>query len=252
MPVSANGTHIVFNDNSTQAFGFTGPVAAANITGTITGPQIAPGTITAPNIAPGVIPSGGFSNMQVFSSPGAFTTPPTTTKIKVTVVGGGGGGGGVGGSNAGNGGGAGGAAIRVTPVTAATPYPVTIGPGGAAPGPSGVGGTGGTSSFGALASATGGIGGSPCAMGRGGIGSSGDLNLRGASSIYRFQSQVDCGGVGSPGGNSILGGGGHAGSDTTPTLAVGQTGSGGAGRTTFGSFAGPGFAGGAGVVIVEF
>ena len=36
--------------------------------------------------------AGGFSNMQVFTSPGTFTTPATTTKIKVTVVGGGGGG----------------------------------------------------------------------------------------------------------------------------------------------------------------
>ena len=35
--------------------------------------------------------AGGFSNMQVFTSPGTFTTPSTTTKIKVTVVGGGGG-----------------------------------------------------------------------------------------------------------------------------------------------------------------
>ena len=34
--------------------------------------------------------AGGFSNMTVFTSPGTFTTPSTTTKIKVTVVGGGG------------------------------------------------------------------------------------------------------------------------------------------------------------------
>ena len=33
--------------------------------------------------------AGGFSNMQVFASPGTFTTPSTTTQIKVTVVGGG-------------------------------------------------------------------------------------------------------------------------------------------------------------------
>jgi hypothetical protein len=38
-------------------------------------------------------PAGGFSNMTVYTSPGTFTTPATTTKIKVTVVGGGGGGG---------------------------------------------------------------------------------------------------------------------------------------------------------------
>ena len=37
--------------------------------------------------------AGGFSNMQVFTSPGTFTTPSSTTKIKITVVGGGGAGG---------------------------------------------------------------------------------------------------------------------------------------------------------------
>ena len=45
MAVSSNGTTLIFNDGSTQRFGFTGAVAAANITGTITGPQIAPGVI---------------------------------------------------------------------------------------------------------------------------------------------------------------------------------------------------------------
>ncbi len=79
MAVSSNGTTLIFNDGSTQRFGFTGAVAAANITGTITGPQI----------APGVIPSGGFTNLSVFTSPGTFNIPPSTTKLKVTVVGGG-------------------------------------------------------------------------------------------------------------------------------------------------------------------
>jgi hypothetical protein len=31
--------------------------------------------------------AGGFSNMTVYTSPGTFTTPSTTTRIKVTVVG---------------------------------------------------------------------------------------------------------------------------------------------------------------------
>ena len=47
------------------------------------------GLITAPQIAPSAIPAGGFSNMQVFTSPGTFNIPPSTTKLKVTVVGGG-------------------------------------------------------------------------------------------------------------------------------------------------------------------
>jgi hypothetical protein len=123
-------------------------IANTQITGLITTPQIADSAITAPKIAPGVIPSGGFANMQVFTSPGAFTTPPTTTKIKVTVVGGGGSTGtipsGAAYTAATGGGGGGGFATRVTPVSAATPYPVTVG------------GVAGTSSFGSIASATGG------------------------------------------------------------------------------------------------
>ena len=77
--------------------------------------------------------AGGFSNMQVFTSPGTFTTPASTTKIKVTVVGGGGGGNpGAGPSNSycGGGGGGGGGAIYVGPVSASTGYAVTVGTGG--------------------------------------------------------------------------------------------------------------------------
>ena len=54
-------------------------IANTQITGLITGPQI----------APSAIPAGGFSNMTVFTSPGTFNIPPSTTKLKVTVVGGG-------------------------------------------------------------------------------------------------------------------------------------------------------------------
>jgi hypothetical protein len=162
--------------------------------------------------------AGGFSNMTVLTAPGTFTTPATTTQIKVTVVGGGGGipggtggtssfstlasatggstgsptsaggaggagsagtlqftggGGGTGtaptGGNGGNsflggggingsagglygggtggvanigGGGGGGAAIYVGPVTASTPYPVTVGAGGPGNVPSRFGGAG--------------------------------------------------------------------------------------------------------------
>jgi hypothetical protein len=129
--------------------------------------------------------AGGFSNMQVFASPGTFTTPATTTKIKVTVVGGGGGGGKAQPSGrTGSGGGGGGAAIYVGSVSASTPYAVTVGAAGAAstPGP-GTGGTGGTSSFTTLASATGGTGGSSGAGGSGvgGAGSAGTLQFAGSS-----------------------------------------------------------------------
>jgi hypothetical protein len=65
-----------------------GFAASANISGFVANTKIA-GLITAPQIAPGVIPTGGFSNITVFTSPGNFSIPPSTTKVKVTVVGGG-------------------------------------------------------------------------------------------------------------------------------------------------------------------
>ena len=221
-------------------------IANTQITGLITTPQIADSAITAPKIAPGVIPSGGFSNMQVFTSPGAFTTPPTTTKIKVTVVGGGG----LGGSTwctrlgcsdffvGGSGGGGGGAAIRVTPVTAATPYPVTVGAGGTVPSS-----TGGTSSFGSLASATGGTTGSTTNAGSGGVGS-----VPGATTCGFIigGSAAGSGGVydnGGNGGPSYLGGGGVQGS-------AGRLYGGGGGGAAAASPIRP--TGAAGIVIVEF
>jgi hypothetical protein len=183
--------------------------------------------------------AGGFSNMQVFTGPGTFTTPATTTKIKVTVVGGGGNGGAglapVG--TDGGGGGGGGAAIYVGPVTASTPYAVTVGA------------AAGTSSFGALASATGGTTGTAAGPGQGvggagGAGSAGTLQVRGSwggnggSSAYS-------------GGSSILGGSTKASSAAPGAgLAGANYGGGGSGGSNNGS--GAGGAGGGGVVIVEF
>jgi hypothetical protein len=139
--------------------------------------------------------AGGFSNMTVYTSPGTFTTPSTTTQIKVTVVGGGGGG--TDGTYfpafpsptqyPGGGGGGGGSAIYVGAVTASTPYAVTVGTAGVN-GPNGSPNpyvspnatAGNTSSFGALVSATGGSGGTyGNAGGPGGGGTGGTLNLTG-------------------------------------------------------------------------
>jgi hypothetical protein len=180
--------------------------------------------------------AGGFSNMQVFTGPGTFTTPATTTKIKVTVVGGGGGGA----KNAPNSffvsGGGGGGAIYVGPVTASTPYAVTVGTGGSAGGTTG--GSGGTSSFGPLASATGGTGASePAAQnGIGGSGSAGTLQVSGGGGMGNNTSVSWT----SLGGSSILGGGGNNGGVTGRNY-----GGGGAGGN-------PSGAGAAGVVVVEF
>ena len=172
---------------------------------------------------------GGFSNMTVFTSPGTFTTPASTTQIKVTVVGGGGGGGTLAPSNLASGGGGGGAAIYVGPVTASTPYAVTVGASVAA------NTAGNTSSFGALASATGGgpgvnTTGAYVSGGSGGSGSAGTLQMRGNPGSFDISGSIAWGG------SSFFGGGGNGGS------AGGQYGGGG----------GAGATGGAGVVVVEY
>jgi hypothetical protein len=159
--------------------------------------------------------ASGFSNMTVFTSPGTFTTPASTTQIKVTVVGGGGNGG----STPSGGGGGGGGAIFVGPVAASSPFAVTVG------------GAGGTSSFAALASATGGAtGGAPGAGAAGGAGTAGTLQLQGAPG--------GPGPSGRAGGSSFLGGGSQL--------------SGGNGGNSGGGAGGNGAPGAGGVVIVEF
>jgi len=186
--------------------------------------------------------AGGFSNMTVFTSPGTFTTPATTTKIKVTVVGGGGNGGTTSGSLAGGGGGGGGGgAIYVGPVTASTGYPVTVGAAGS------------TSSFGALASATGGSAGAsvPTATGpggSGGAGSAGTLQFRGGGGVAGFGGPT--GTFGGAGGNSLFGGGAAAIGPASGGNAGGAYGGGGGGSAGAGNPGGG--AGAAGVVIIEY
>jgi len=185
--------------------------------------------------------AGGFSNMQVFTSPGTFTTPATTTKIKVTVVGGGGNGGTATGSiSSGGGGGGGGGAIYVGPVTASTPYAVTVGS------------AGGTSSFASLASATGGsVGAGPSvgagAGGAGGAGSAGTLQFRGGGGTSGSSSPSPSGGTG---GNSIFGGGAQGVGPASGGNAGGNYGGGGGGSAGAGNPGGG--AGSAGVVVVEY
>ena len=190
---------------------------------------------------------GGFSNIQVFTSPGTWTNPGNVDKVKVTVVGGGGGGGGAAISNdTAIGGSGGGTAIEVIPFPTGTNVPVTVGNGGAAATPvtNNPGSPGGTSSFGPYCSATGGGGGSSTADG--GIGSGGNLNIGGSAGIP---------GKPAVGGNSALGGGGRGATEPAPATAGRAYGGGGGGArnagTTPGNFKAAG-AGGAGVVIVEY
>jgi len=187
--------------------------------------------------------AGGFSSMQVFTSPGTFTTPASTTKIKVTVTGGGGGGA----YNLGGGGGGGGSAIYVGPVSASTGYAVTVGSGGSSPNYQ-PGNSGNTSSFGALASATGGGGGqvSPSAFGgtagAGGAGTAGTLLLTGGAGINSMMTSA-------PSFRSAGFGGSTFWTGLSYFSVGGNYGGGGSSQTP-----GPanGYAGASGVVVVEY
>jgi hypothetical protein len=225
-------------DNVRLAVGTNGQVLTANSSAT-TGLSWA----TASN-------GSGFSNIQVFTSSGTFTVPTGITKVKATVVGGGGGGGG----SSGGGGAAGGASIEIiSGLTPGNTVTVTVGTGGAGGAANGStnGGTGNTSSFGAFCSATGGAGGvatGALTNALGGIGSGGDLNIRGGPgvavlAIYGCPLTY----AGANGGNSILGGGGTGQPGVSPSTAGGAYGGGGGGNNGF-----VGGAGGAGVVIVEW
>lgn len=285
----------------------TDPTMGGDLSGTASNAQIGPGVVDTTELADGAVTSakldtnisvpgtvtatsfvgsgasltgiaGGFSNLQVFTSPGTWTNPGNVQKVKVTVVGGGGGGGGGShtgtsntGVNGGFGGGGGGAAIEVVPFPSATNVPVTVGGGGSA-GTGGnssgtPGGSGGTSSFGAYCSATGGGAGrgsnQPTIIPSfGGNGSGGALNLGGgdgsAPSGYRSPVNSSTGG---PGGTSIFGGAGRGGIALFPgpgTLPMykGNPGSayggGGGGGRTANPYSSPGGTGATGVVIVEY
>jgi hypothetical protein len=181
--------------------------------------------------------AGGFSNMTVFTSPGTFTTPASTTKIKVTLVGGGGAGvARPSATQSGGGGGGGGGAIYVGPVSASTGYAVTVGA------------ASGTSSFGSLASATGGAAASSSfTAGTGGAGSAGTVLFQGSQGAT---GATTGGGPGGPGGGSLLGAGGGGGYQPYNPGGIGANyggGGGGAGSPT--AIAG---AGAPGIVIVEF
>lgn len=207
-----------------------------------------PGTVTATSFSgdgsslTGI--AGGFSNMQVFNSPGTWTNPGNVNKVKVTVVGGGGGG--TGRSLAAGAGG--GAAVELIPFPTATNVAVTAGAGGNRASGNSSAGTGGTSSFGGYVSATGGQGArgpTALALPAGGSGSGGQLNMSGTPGLTWDLQKL-------PGGPSAFGGGG-AGQRLNSTTGINgglYGGGGGAGYDDNPPYYG-GF-GGAGVVIVEY
>ena len=238
--LTSTGTVAVDQGGTGQTSYTNGELLIGNTTGnTLTKTTLTAGTGISVTNGTGSITiantlSGGFTNMQVFTSTGTFTVPTGITKVKVTVVGGGGNGGT--GAGAG-GGGAGGAAIEI--ISGLTPggtETVTVG------------GVGGTSSFGVFCSATGGAtgGGLNAAGGDAGIGSGGDLNLRGGAG------GVGLGGISTGGfaGASILGGEGKQSVGAAAAgAALANSGSGGSGRS---ASSGSGGAGAAGIVIVEY
>ena len=209
--------------------------------------------------------SASTPTMQTFQSAGNFTwnRPSGCKKIKVTVVGGGGGGGGAGqgttaSSSTGGGGGGGGCSIKYIDVSSTASASVTVGArgsGGSGMNNPGNGGTGGSSSFGSFCSATGGEGGEAqlapnnsilkTFSGNGGVGSGGDLNMRGGVAGLEAA------------GGSFLSGAPRVHRSTASQRngsgASGTLGSGGAGALVrqAGNSNTNGGAGGIGVVIVE-
>jgi len=182
----------------------------------------------------------------VFGSSGSgqtFTVPSGITQVKVTVVGGGGSGstGDPVNQRGGTGGGAGGAAIKwLTGLTSGGTLSVTV---GSSAGTSSV--ASGTSNTITTVSATGGTNASLDSPNSGGIGSNGDINIRGQAGGMSVQANQT---VGATGGNSLIGGGG-AGGTTTSSGSSGTQGGGGGGG---GINATSGAAGSTGVVIFEY
>lgn len=176
------------------------------------------------------VPPGQFIGYQVFTASGTYTATTGTNSVIVEVQAGGGTGGAGGGTNSASGGGAGGYAMkRITSGFGGTA--VTVGGGAAA------------SSFGAFCSATAGGNGATnntgtVAGGVGGIGSGGDINLRGNAA----PTAVGASNVWQVGGSSPRFGGV---SNTNGGAGQANSGAGGNGNASI-----PGGSGGSGIVIV--
>lgn len=239
---------------------------AEAIAGTATDRVITPANLAA-------LPGYKYQQTVKYTSSGSFlkVNYPGVKAIRVRVQGGGGAGGSaqpasVNNHSKGAGGGGGGYAEKLILVDAlAATETVTVGAGALGTTAIGAGNTGGTSSFGSHVSATGGLGGNTatnqalyvCAIGGdGGIGTNGDLNVRGgAGGTGTGYATVGTGGTG---GSSVLGGGAagtYTGSSggTLPGLTGGVYGGGGGGAMQVQSTTttAAGGSGAQGIVLVE-
>jgi len=230
---------------------------------------VAPGTsgnVLTSNGTTWTSASGSGYKQVVFTSSGTWTKPAGLKEVKITVVGGGGGGGLTNDTSVSvgsGGGGGGGASIRVlAAASVGATETVTVGSGGASDT------AGGTSSFGSLASATGGQPGENSTAfaggtnfnngGVGGVGSSGDINIKGGGGGFGVGMSTSGanGSVGGSGGSSILGGGAISKGIFPGLAASGDNGGlyggggGGAGARSNSTLISGG-AGAAGIVIVE-
>lgn len=201
---------------------------------------------------------------NVYTSSTSWTKPSGLAYVVVEVQAAGGGSGALDtdstqGSASGGGGGGGYSRKTIAAATLGSSETVTVGVGGTAGATGGgtptSGGTGGSSAFGTHATATGGAGSlfapdsGASAGGAGGIGSSGDLNIKGGGGQNGVDSNDDTtsGGLG---GSSHLGGGGIGGIGNGQVGAVGGVYGGGAGGSCDNIGGQIGAVGGAGVVIV--
>lgn len=211
-------------------------------------------------LAPGL-----FQTVNVFTASGSYSKPDGLKFVEVIVVGGGGGGGGVGPTGgteraSSGGGGGGGSSIKFIPAsTLSASETVTVGAGGTGGADGSTNGsTGGTSSFGTHATATGGGGGEAQTAsaattvrnpGAGGLGASGNINMAGGPGTTGVLYASNRIGFGN-GGNSSMGGGGRAISDTAAN--GGPYGGGGTGMNiNISTAAASGGDGADGIVIVK-
>ena len=210
-------------------------------------------------------PSGGFTQMQVYTSgSGTWTIPAGVTVCRITVVGGGGAGGGAQlTTNAvGGGGGGGGAAIRYyTGLTPGNTINYTVGAAGSTSSVSSgtqtiisISATGGSAGTGAISQTNNTVN----VGGAGGVGSGGQFNCAGgAGGVGGVGGSSGSRLSGGNGGNSIFGGGGVAagavnGTNGANGNAGNAYGGGGSGCASGVSQTLSGGAGAAGVVIIEY